>query len=344
MSSLTPVARAILKNPPGRVAGTDITATVFGATGFLGRYVVAQLGKTGCTVVTPYRGDDMEVRHLKLMGDLGAIAHVPFSVRDKDSLRACMEGSDIVINLIGKHYETKHIVPWWINYTYDDVHVQAAKDIAEVATELGIPRMIHFSSTLAKPNSPSVWAASKYRGEVAVRKAFPKANIVRSAIMYGSEDKFLNWYANRMSTGGIPLIDNGAARLQPVNVTDAAQALYALCVDKSIEGETFELYGDEEYTAKEIVDYIVDVTKEDPNILNLPLPLAEIVGKVAQNFPDPKFTHDLAIRMALDQVKTGSLPGLRELGVEPTKLEKEAFSFLFKFNKGGHFQEVSGYH
>jgi hypothetical protein len=44
MSSRSPVARAILKHQLGRVAGTDITATVFGATGFLGRYVVAQLG------------------------------------------------------------------------------------------------------------------------------------------------------------------------------------------------------------------------------------------------------------------------------------------------------------
>jgi hypothetical protein len=75
---------------------------------------------------------------------------------------------------------------------------------------------------------------------------------------------------------------------------DVAQALYSLCVDKSVKGKTFELVGDEEYTEKEIVDYILDMTKEDPSLLNLPLPLAEIIGKIAQNFPDPKFIHDLA--------------------------------------------------
>jgi hypothetical protein len=125
---------------------------------------------------------------------------------------------------------------------------------------------------------------------------------------------------------------------------DVAKALYALCIDKTVQGQMFELVGDEEYTEKEIVDYILDVTKEDPSLLNLPLSLAEIFGKIMQNFPDPKITHDLVIRQSLDQVKTSSLPGLRELGVEPTKLEKEAFSFLFKYNKGGHFQEVAGYH
>ena len=41
---------------------------------------------------------------------------------------------------------------------------------------------------------------------------------------------------------------------------DVAQALYSLCVDKSAKGKTFILVGDEEYTQKEIVDYILDMT------------------------------------------------------------------------------------
>ena len=91
----------------------------------------------------------MEVRHLKLMGDLGSIVHMPFSVRDKDSIRAAVEGSNVVINLIGKHHETKHILPWWINYTYDDVHVDAARSIAEVCTAMNVSTLIHQSSLLA---------------------------------------------------------------------------------------------------------------------------------------------------------------------------------------------------
>ncbi|CAK4083376.1 unnamed protein product [Aphanomyces euteiches] len=342
MSALSAVARATVKNPPGRVSGSPICATVFGATGFVGRYVCAQLGHTGCTVVTPYRGDDMDARHLKVNGDLGSVAQLPFSVRDRESIRAAVKGSNVVINLIGKHYETKHALPWWINYTYDDVHVQAAKDIAEVCAEENVPRLIHFSSILAKPNSPSIWAASKYRGEVAVRKAFPNANIVRSGSIYGPEDRFLNWYARLGSM--IPLIENGSARTQPVNVTDVAQALYALCVDTTINGETFELVGDEEYTNKEIVDYVLDITQHDAQLLNLPLPVAELIGSAIQNLPNPAFTKDWAVRLSLDEVKTSNLPGLRDLQVEPTKMEKEAFSFLFKYNKGGHFQKVDGYH
>jgi NADH dehydrogenase (ubiquinone) 1 alpha subcomplex subunit 9 len=302
------------------------------------------IGRKGNTIIAPYRGDETEVRHIKMMADLGNVANLPFDVRDRESVRAAVQGSDVVINLIGKHYETKHILPWWINYSYDDVHVEAAKTIAEVAAEEGVPRMIHLSSILAKPNSPSMWAASKYRGEVAVRKAFPNANIVRSSVMFGPEDKLLTWCAERMLTGGVPLIDNGEARLQPVFVNDVALGIYAIGLDDTINGKTFEFVGDEEYTSKEIADYVFDATKHEPKLYNLPLPVAQMIGKVAQNFPDPKFSEDLAVRMSLDQLKTSDLPGLRELDVEPSKLEKEAPNFLIKYNRGGHFQEVSGYH
>lgn len=344
MSSLSPVARALLRNPVGRVQGQGITAAVFGCTGQLGRYVCAELGRKGNTMVLPYRGDDMEVRHLKLMADLGNVANVAFDPRDRESIREAVKGADVVINLAGKHYQTKHLLPWWINYTYDDVHVELARTIAEVAAEEGVPRFIHHSSILAKPNSPSIWAASKYRGEVAVKKAFPTANIVRSAAFFGPEDQLLTWTAERMKNGAVPLIENGSAVLQPVFVNDVATAIYNISQDTTINSEIFEFVGDEEYTYKEIADYVFDVTKREGSLINLPLPAAQLIGKFCEQFPSPVFTEDWAIRLGMDQVKTSSLPGLRELDVEPSKLEKEAPHFMIKFKQGGHFAEVSGYH
>ena len=157
-------------------------------------------------MVIPYRGDEMEIRHIKVMGDLGNVANVPFSVRDPDSVRKAVEGSDVVINLIGKHYATKHLFPWWINYTLNDVHVTAAEAIATACVEAGVPRLIHHSSIMSSPTSSSEWAASKFRGEEITKSIFPDVNIVRSSVIYGPEDRFLNWYANRMILGGVPLV------------------------------------------------------------------------------------------------------------------------------------------
>lgn len=74
-SPATGAPSPVLKyGPPtgGRSAVSGHTATVFGCTGFLGRYVVAKLAKVGTQVIVPYRDED-EKRHLKVMGDLGQI-------------------------------------------------------------------------------------------------------------------------------------------------------------------------------------------------------------------------------------------------------------------------------
>lgn len=65
----------IIKKGPssgGRSAVSGHVATVFGCTGFLGRYVVAKLAKAGTQVIVPYRDED-DKRHLKVMGDLGQV-------------------------------------------------------------------------------------------------------------------------------------------------------------------------------------------------------------------------------------------------------------------------------
>lgn len=92
-SPATGAPSPVLKyGPPtgGRSAVSGHTATVFGCTGFLGRYVVAKLAKAGTQVIVPYRDED-EKRHLKVMGDLGQI--VPM-VRPIPSPRSACRGID----------------------------------------------------------------------------------------------------------------------------------------------------------------------------------------------------------------------------------------------------------
>ena len=92
----------VKKGAGGRSSFSGVVATVFGATGFVGRYVVNRLGgrgqcsssgcvssavcvmvtgRVGSQVVVPYRGDEHDHRHLKLMGDLGQVTAVVCSGR-----------------------------------------------------------------------------------------------------------------------------------------------------------------------------------------------------------------------------------------------------------------------
>src|SRR5690606_19401268 len=90
----------------------------------------------GSQVIVPYRGDDLSIRWAKVMGDLGQIVPAWFNVRDKDTLRNVMQHSNVVINFIGKHWETR-------NFSFYDTNVVAAANIAAVRCCLLIFSLIY---------------------------------------------------------------------------------------------------------------------------------------------------------------------------------------------------------
>ncbi|OMH83786.1 NADH-ubiquinone oxidoreductase 40 kDa subunit, mitochondrial [Zancudomyces culisetae] len=168
----------ISQGPVGRQAWNGRTATVFGATGFLGRYVVSKLAREGTKVIVPYRGLKEHTRHLIPQGDLGMVTQIECDLRIPRQLEEAMIHSDLVINLAGRNYETK-------NFTLEKVHIQGAMDIATTAQELGVARFIHVSRLGADASSPSEILSCKAKGEHMVRECYPDATIVRPAAMYG---------------------------------------------------------------------------------------------------------------------------------------------------------------
>jgi NADH dehydrogenase (ubiquinone) 1 alpha subcomplex subunit 9 len=141
-------------------------------------------------VIVPYRGEYDDIRYLKVTGDLGQIVPMRFDLRHRDSIAECVRHSDIVYNLIGRNYQTK-------NFSFNDVHVEGARTIAEVCMENNVARLVHVSALNASPDSPSAFLRSKFAGEQAVREVCPDVTIVRPATIYGYEDRFLNYIAGK---------------------------------------------------------------------------------------------------------------------------------------------------
>ena len=186
----------------------------------------ALAGNEGTTCVIPYRGDDMEWRHLKPLGDYGQIVPVPFDPHNEDSIRRAIGDSDVVVNLMGKDFETAHFLPWMTNWSYEQVNIDLAERVARIAVEHGASVMVHSSALAANPRSRSRWAASKGHGERAVRSVCPGATIVRPAHIFGPEDRFLNMFARmHQLLPRVPLVDGGERRTQPLWVGDFALAL-----------------------------------------------------------------------------------------------------------------------
>lgn len=98
-------------------------------------------------LIIPYRGDAYFIRELKLAGDLGQVLFQPYHLQDEESIRKAVRYSNVVINLVGRDWETK-------NFKFNDVHVEGAKRIARISREMGVKRLIHVSALNVDPLPP----------------------------------------------------------------------------------------------------------------------------------------------------------------------------------------------
>ncbi|KAH7103489.1 NAD(P)-binding protein [Auriculariales sp. MPI-PUGE-AT-0066] len=338
--------RMAASGPSGRSAVTGQIATVFGCTGFLGRYLVAKLAKQGTQVVVPYRDEDRK-RHLRVMGDLGQIVPLEFDVRNTDQIDECVRHSHIVYNLVGRDYETK-------NFDYHAVNVEAARTIANVTARAGVPRFVQVSHLNAAHDSPSAFYRTKRQGEDAVRQEFPNATIVRPATMFGWEDKLLNklhrwpiWFK----------LNNGQTRVRPTHVLDVAQALANLANRPALP-ETLSLPGPSTTTHNALLQLVASVLYE-PETLAPALPewLALAATRAAQFAFWPMISPDEVKRRFIDDAFARPVPRTLhawehpddfvpepeqpgdwdKVGVVPEEIEQYALLYLRQFRSIGNF-------
>lgn len=183
--AITRTGKPIIRIQGGRSSLGGYTATVFGATGFLGRYIVNRLARQGCMVVVPYR-EEMAKRHLKVTGDLGRVNFFEFDLRNTQSIEESVRHSDIVFNLIGRNYPTK-------NFSYRDVHVEGTERIAEAVAKYDVDRFIQVSSYNADPKSSSTF----FRTKVAITPTgavISGLRIIGSSRISSSRDLSGNYY------------------------------------------------------------------------------------------------------------------------------------------------------
>ena len=304
--------------------------TVFGGSGFVGRQVVRELARIGCRVRVAVRFPDT-ASDLKPMGDVGQIIPIACNIRQESSVARALDGADSVINLVGILYESG-------TQTFDAVHHQGAARIARVAKAAGISNFIQMSALGAAPDSPAQYARSKAAGEAAVRAEIPEAIVVRPSVIFGPEDSFFNRFASIMRiTPLLPLIGGGEQKFQPVYVGDVADAIVQALTDSSAAGRTYELCGPTVYSFKELMELVMSETGRHVGLVPVPFELARIKAFFLELLPVPPLTRDQVELLRGDNIATGNLPGLKDLGIAPTAAEVILPSYLDIYRKGGRY-------
>lgn len=310
---------------------TRSVATVFGGSGFIGRYVVKRLAAAGHVVRVAGR-DTERVKDLMVAGRVGQVIPLYVSLENEATVHRAVDGADLVVNLVGILAERRA-------GDFERLQTEGAGRIARAAAACGVGRMVQMSAIGADAGSASLYARTKAGGEAAVRAAVPGAVVLRPSLVFGNEDQFFNRFgAMAMTLPVMPVIE-GASRFQPVYVGDVADAVMAGLVREDAVGRTYELGGPRVYTFRELLAYILHETRRHRPLWNMPPALARLQARLGEYLPGKPFTRDQLAMLARDNVADPALPGLAELGITPTPVELVVPAYLDRYRPGGGKRE-----
>jgi NADH dehydrogenase len=319
--------------------------TVFGGSGFIGRYAARTLVERGWRVRVAVRRVHTAI-DVRLAGPPGWVDIVQANVRDRASIDRALEGADAVVNLVGVLFESG-------KQTYDGAQAEGAALVAEAAAAKGITRFVQVSAIGADAESKSPYGRTKAAGEASVRQAVPTATILRPSIVFGAEDQFFNRFAAlARSAPFLPAIGGGKTKFQPVYAGNVAEAIAAAVDRADVGGKTYELGGPGVYTFNQIYDIILKTI--DLKRFKLPLPffvarpVGYILGAIWRFVPPfswgflggPPLTGAQVEMLKQDNVVSAGALTLAELGVtELESVEAIVPRYLWRFRTYGEFHK-----
>ncbi len=306
---------------------TRNVATVFGGSGFIGRYVVKRLAARGYIVRVAVRYPESAL-FLKTMGGVGQIVPLSASITDEAAVARAVEGAEIVVNAVGILAESRA-------GDFQRIQAEGAGRIARLAAAAGVRKLVQISALGASAASDSLYATSKSAGEAAVLAAFPQATILRPSVVFGPEDHFFNRFAGMARMLPFLPVVAGETKFQPVYVGDVADAVMAALDRADAAGRVFELGGPRALSMRDILGYILMETGRDRRLVNMPMCVLRMQASVLEKLPGRLLTRDQLKLLAKDNVVTPGSPGLAELGLVATPIELVVPTYLRRFQPGG---------
>ncbi|SMX24887.1 complex I NDUFA9 subunit family protein [Boseongicola aestuarii] len=312
--------------------------TIYGGSGFVGRYIAQRMARQGWRVRVAVRRPN-DAHFVKPYGVVGQVEPVFCNIRDDDSVRAVMSGAEAVINCVGT-FDAKG------KNNFDAVQDEGAERIARIAAETGVARMVHISAIGAKTDAPSRYGQTKGLGEDGVLAAMPNAVILRPSVVFGPEDQFFNRFAAMARMSPIVPLFGADTRFQPVYVDDVAAAAELGATGKAAPG-VYELGGPEVATFRALIETMLQVIRRRRLVVGFPFWLgrflATVTGAVSALTgglaPQP-VTDDQLKELTRDNVVGGNAQGFEALGITPKSLDAILPSYLWMFRPSGQYAEL----
>ncbi|MGP3696564.1 complex I NDUFA9 subunit family protein [Rhodobacter sp. NSM] len=313
--------------------------TIYGGSGFVGRYITRRMAQQGWRVRVAVRRPN-EALFVKPYGVVGQVEPVFCNIRDDASVRAVMHGADAVVNCVGILAEVG-------KNRFQSVQAEGATRVARLAAAEGVQTFVQLSAIGADDSSPSAYARTKAAGEAAVLDAFPRAVILRPSVIFGPEDDFFNRFARMARFSPVLPVVGGRTKFQPVFVDDVAQAAVAGVLGRAAPG-IYELGGPDVESFHSLMQLLLRVIVRRKLIVNVPFGVAKLIAgglDLVQTvtfglIANQTLTRDQVRNLGRDNVVAPGAKGLADLGIPPTAMEAVLPEYLWSYRPSGQYASI----
>ncbi len=320
------------------VAAMSKLVTIYGGSGFVGRYIARRMAQAGWRVRVAVRRPN-EALFVKTYGSVGQVEPILCNIRNDLSVQQAMAGADAVVNCVGTFDRGG-------KNNFDAIQHLAAGRIAALAAKHKIGALVQISAIGADVDGASLYAQSKGAGEAAVLAAYPKALILRPSVIFGTEDQFFNRFAGMAKMSPVLPVVGGATLFQPVYVDDVAQA----AVNGILNGATgvYELGGPEIASFDGLMHKMLSIIQRRRLVANVPFFAARIMASgldfaafvTGGLFTNGILTRDQVTSLGRANVVSKGAKDLAALGVSPTPMDTVLPEYLWPFRPAGQYAAI----
>ncbi len=259
---------------------------VTGATGFVGRHLLARLLQTEglpaerLRALTRRRRPDAVAAAAR-----DGVRWIQGSLAAEDALARLVEGCRLVIHVAGATRAFDATGFWEANARGTERLMRAIRRAAEEDC-----RVLHVSSLAAREPGISPYAASKRAGEEAVATALPAQRwiVLRPPALYGPGDRELLPLLLLSRRGWLPVAGHPDQRLALLHVADLVDLILFCCMEDAftrLAGRRLEVDdGRGGYGYHEIAAILSDLWGRPVRLLRVPGPVVRTVARLNQGW------------------------------------------------------------
>jgi uncharacterized protein YbjT (DUF2867 family) len=225
---------------------------ITGATGYIGRHLVARLVSQGerprCLV--------RDTKRAAAIFPADKVELARGDTVDSASLQEAVRGIDTIVHaafITADHKESA-------GNHYEDTNVRGTENLIQAAKDAGVKRIIEISGLGTKEDKPGSYMQGRFLAEKMLKESGLDWTIIQPSVLFGKDAPFIKGLADLIRTAPIvPLIGGGKTLFQPIYVEDVVTVISKVLEDPArTSGKTYTIGGPAYYSFSQVIDILLE--------------------------------------------------------------------------------------